>query len=926
MSKRTLVIGLGSSGSRMVDLLLRELRGIDGSLESFQHVHAIKIDTAKVSPKYVDGEQVRVVQMHEHIPTNSNHDWESYLSQGKYKAGDWLTRQTLTRLNNLDFSTGAGNYRPVGQFGMVMAAKSISKELSQVFQKLGLVNAVTEDGLNVFVLGFSGGGTCSGGLVTLLEALQLEIAKAAVNPARVFVLLSVPHKNFTPRDNDHRNFVPNTVGLLQSLNDARTLRSYGSLASTYEAGVLPTGNRASVYNENLQRLAHLVFCVQPANADDSSTASQSISDAVLANVLADSSTILERLVNGRDIQTFEINSFSTKRATYPRQEISEGLMATAMDQAMILWTGTPEASANVVGITQRTLESNDDGKHFGDVAGMIRIALDAEVQKFRLRLQSDQIRVGRASDYRIFVDSVSEVHNDFSNDLDIKSHDTTESTRAVIIELLSRLRETLNKHPKVGYSNLLRQSIVDIEKGLNEPDPTVTMNSVSTSEIEEVATDLSMQLNPVYRQSSYTSVAQRYLSQLIDELGDRAVEHLLNSGDYSLRFRSQLKRSLVELRNRLDNGSNYDDLVNLKIQDASVTMIVSQLQSWSKSANDVYSSLVRQLPNVFYVVDENTLSTLKENTTAPDHLREQLLSELIGHLSDPRRLGLTEVQKVVEKLTTDDTGVWRIKADSIAPASIDTGLLTRLGSASEQGVPCQGTKDTDNLLFLYADQLPTQNNAQIPSSALSVIELSIKTWIPMDNLDAFTTSHSWAEARKSIRDTTSDYDKHRTVYPSNQLGREELVKPGWPLLYAMVAPYNPGVPTSPSAVTLQADGDKPCLFDIASPKRRFIVDLGPHNSILDLDSVYSKVLTEDLETYAGTTQLVCERWRNYPKDLKSTNWLSGQSIAIRDHIDRVLDTLESQGVTDIKVDKTQYSLRKDSANIRSLSGVLLGHF
>ena len=143
----------------------------------------------------------------------------------------------------------------------------------------------------------------------------------------------------------------------------------------------------------------------------------------------------------------------------------------------------------------------------------------------------------------------------------------------------------------------------------------------------------------------------------------------------------------------------------------------------------------------------------------------------------------------------------------------------------------------------------------------------------------------------------------------------------------MVAPYNPGIPTSPSVVTLQkADAGKPCLVDIRSPLRRFSVDLGSHNSVLDLDAVYSKVLVEDLETYAGTTQLVCERWQNYPTELKSINWLSGQSIAIREHIDRVLDTLESQGVTDIKVDKTQYSLKKDSANIRQLSGVLLSHF
>ena len=927
MSRRSLVIGLGSSGSRMVDLLLRELRGIDGTLESFPHIHAIKIDTAKVVPSYVDGNQVRVIQLKDHIAVNSNHEWERYLSDGKYKAGDWLTRETIDRLRSLDFSTGAGNYRPCGQFGMVMAAKSISQQLSEVLTNLGLVTSATDSGLDVYVLGFSGGGTCSGGLVTLLEAIQLEIGKASMSPATVYVLLSIPHVNFTPRDNDHKNFVPNTVGLLQSLNDARALRSYGSLASVYEAGVLPTEDRLPVYNENQQRLAHLVLCVQPANADNPSTASQSVSDTVLAQVLANSATVLERLVNGGAMQTNEINSFSTKRATFPRQEIAEGLLATAMDRAMILWTGSPEASSNVVGITESILETNDDGKHFGDVAGMIRIALDSVVQRYRLRLQSDGIRIGRASDYRIFIDTVSEVNNEFSNDLEIKSHDTTESTAAVITELLSRLREALSKYPQVGYSNLLRQAIISIENSLNDPDPTVTVNSVSTSEIEEVATDLSMQLNPVYRQSSYTAVAQGYLSQLTDELGDRAVEYLLNSGDYSSRFRNQLKRSLVELRNRLDNGSTYDALVNRTVQDATVAMIVSQLQSWSNTANNVYASLVRQQPNVFYVVDENSLTTMRENTTATDLLKSTLLNNLISHLTEPKRFGLDELDEVVDEVIQAEMLHYRSKANLMAPPSIDSALLSRLDRASDQAVPCEGSSATDNLKFTYADQSPSQNIAQIPSNALSVMELSLRTWIPMDNLDAFTRAPSWANARRSIRDTTSSYDQHRTIYPSNQLGREDLLKPGWPLLYAMVTPYNPGIPTGPCVVTLQkADAGQPCLADIRSPLRRFKVDLGPHNSVLDLDAVYSKVLVEDLETYAGTTQLVCERWQNYPTEMKSINWLSGQSIAIREHIDRVLDTLEAQGVTDIKVDKTQYSLKKDSANIRQLSGVLLSHF
>jgi hypothetical protein len=925
MSQRTLVIGLGSSGSDMVDLLLRELRGIDGSLESFPYVHAIKIDTAKVSPKYVDGNQVRVIQMHEHIPENSNLTWEGYLTSNEYGSKDWLTQQTCQRLRDLDFSKGAGNYRPVGQFGMVMAAKSISEQLSNVISKLGLVTSVTTQELAVFVVGFSGGGTCSGGLVTLLEAIQHAVSETAMS-AKVYVLLSVPHVNFRPFMTNQSNFVPNTVGLLQSLNDARTLQSYGSLASTYGPGLLPAVRRSLVYNENFSRLAHLVSCIQPANADDPSTASQSVSDAVLAQILGSADVIGESLVN-QAVQSNQLNVFTTKRATYPRQEIAEGLLATALDQALVLWTGLPDATSNLVGITANVLKNNDDGKHFGDVGGILRIAMDSVVQEHRLRLQSDDIQVGRASDYRVFIDNVSLVISDFSNELQTRSHDTADPAVVVIEELIRRLRDSLQTYPKIGFANLLRQAISDIETALNDADPTVAMNSFSSTEIEEVATDLSMQLNPVYRQASYTAVAHSYLSQIVNELGDRAVEYILNIDGYSARFRTQLRRSLTDLRNRLNNGCTYDQLANKVVQEASVSMVVSQLQAWTTASNNVYSSLVRQQPNVFYVVDVNSLANMKENTTATDILKGTLLTNLISHLTEPKRFGLDEVDKVVDTIVQAEMLHYRGKANSTAPARIDDSLLSNLGLTNSLQVPCTPSQETNVRPFKYVNTPVGGDETLIPQSALSVIELTITTAIPLDNLTAFTQSHTWSEARKSIRDTSSLYDQHRTIYPSNQLGRSELLKPGWPLFYALVAPYNAGITVSPSVVSLQkADPAKPCLVDVRSPQRRFIVDLGPHNSVLDLDAVYSKVLTEDSEAYAGTTQLVCERWRNYPTELKSINWLAGQSTAIRDHIDRVLDMLESQGVTDIKVDKVQYSLQRDPTMIRRVSGVLLNHF
>lgn len=774
MSRRTLVIGLGSTGSEMVDTLLRELHAIDGSLDSFPHVHAVKIDTAKVSPRYVYCNQVHVIQLHEHIVPHSNLTWEGYLSRKQFMASDWLTLQSCSQLRDLDFSNGAVNNRHVGQFAIVMTARFITDQLLHVIRYLRLVTEVTSQELTIFVVGFSGGGTCSGGLVTLLEAVQHAVTSAN-ELAKVHVLLSIPHINFKPLTSDQRVFVPNTVGLLQTLTDARSLPSYGSLASTYQVGLLPNGTRSLVLNEKFNRLAHMVSIIQPANVTDTSSVTQSVVDAVMAQILGVSDVIGDALVN-QATQTNQLNIFTTKRATYPRQEIVEGLLATALDQALVLWTGSPGASANVVGIVDNILKVNDDGKHFGDIAGMIRIAVDSVVQDYRLRFQSDDIRIGRASDYQIFVYNVSAIIGDFSNALDLMSVDTTEPAKKVITELLCRLREAMMKYPEVGYSNLLRQSVIAIEQTMRHSDPTMTGNGISTSKIEEVATDLSMQLNPVYRQSSYTAVAYDYLSQVTDELGNRAIEHLLNLGDFSRRFRIQLKKSLSMLRNHLDNRLTYDSVGNLTLQDVTVGTIVSQLQSWSSLANNVYSSLVRQQPNVFNIVDEKSLLAMREDITATDLQKSTVLNQLLVNLTEPKRFGVDELNQVVEAIVHMNLPVYLDVAKSMMPQNVKTGILSNVGQTRAMEVPFSPTDQTTYLTFRFTNNPTRWNDVSIPTTAESVIELTFATDIPLDNLLAFTLSNTWADALKGIRGDSPDYDRYRTIYPSNQLGLSEAVK------------------------------------------------------------------------------------------------------------------------------------------------------
>lgn len=938
MNQRTLIIGLGTNGSLMVDQLLRELKGIHGDLKNFPHVMALKIDTAKVTEDYLDGEQVRHVQLGDYVAVNVS-EWRDYRNRGLYGVRDWLTSDTLEKLEGFNFSTGAGNYRPIGQFCMVMAARAIRQHIQTAIMHLQDVTTAVDPNLSVCVFGFAGGGTCSGGLVTLLEAIQLQILASPWNPvgtppnqpkARVRVYLSVPHRNFIPGAINDQYFISNTIGLLQSLEDARSLREYGALAATFTAKEVPENTRLLVGNAQYQRLAHAVFLVQPVSASDTQSAGQSISDAVLAQILAERDVIGEDLVDNFSPEEFKrVTLFSTTRATYPLQDIANGLTAKALTEALSLWTGKSSSVTDLSGVVNEVLHDVGDRKSYEDLAGIIRIGIDGYVDNARSELLNGSISIGSVANHRTFTANVGKELDNFVRVIDDASINVSVLTDRVMTDLLYRVDQSHGKFPAVGYVKILLGVISEIENCLDNPTPDIFVTSVSLAEIEEVATDFSMQLNPAYRQVSYRNVASKYLKRQVDNLGLIGVDRLIKTDGFLQRFRRQLKSTLSDVRHRVDNGSSIYQLETHQVQEASIQMVVESITNWCRRATELYESLAVTKSNVVYVVQQSTLDKLLVETVASQTLKSSVLQSFVKLLTDSDSFRLKELTNVVKTLTELENASSRGRASVHAPSVIDEKLVQGMDLASTMQVPVvgNGTAESTRNQYRFVRQITGQpDSTTLPPEALSVIVQQVLTAIPLDAIQAVTVTSAWKTALDKIRDPTAPFDQHRTIYPSNQLGRVQLQKAGWPLLFAMITPYNTSIPDMVILSLESRDGKDLILRDIETPTREFTTGLTDANTVLDVDAIYTLAFTEDKDTYIGTPQAVCDRWSQYPADLKANNWHFGQAAAIRNHIDAIFDNLEKRGVTAIKVNRETYPLIRDSANLRQLSGLLTKYF
>jgi hypothetical protein len=206
---KALVIGLGSTGTRICNQLAERLEWELGSLEAASFVKFLCIETD-------ESEKSRLQSRGDFLPISlSKEDYTRIISNpAQYSehllAGDWADIPTLRKLSSGAVTKGAGNIRMVGRLTFLhkdcydKVSRAVSKRVAQLSNDVDERSATQEQavgadgevrqiefspGTPVFVVGSLCGGTCSG----LASDFGLFLQAALPESFTTSAIFSLPH-------------------------------------------------------------------------------------------------------------------------------------------------------------------------------------------------------------------------------------------------------------------------------------------------------------------------------------------------------------------------------------------------------------------------------------------------------------------------------------------------------------------------------------------------------------------------------------------------------------------------------------------------------------------------------------------------------------------------------------------------------------
>lgn len=212
---KTLVIGLGSTGTRICDQLAERVKWEYGSLNRTPWIEVICIETDANEPTNELGDHCTRMNFtispddyRRYVERPENYDEEIRLSQ-------WIHRETLQHLPARQVKDGAGNIRMVGRLAFLhrpnfsdfyqRTESSLQRlrelEAAKAAEAFGKMpdgtdaNVEWADGgkLRVFVVGTACGGTCSGSIADIGFTLERIVGSQGTT----YCFLTLPHQRLT---------------------------------------------------------------------------------------------------------------------------------------------------------------------------------------------------------------------------------------------------------------------------------------------------------------------------------------------------------------------------------------------------------------------------------------------------------------------------------------------------------------------------------------------------------------------------------------------------------------------------------------------------------------------------------------------------------------------------------------------------------
>jgi Tubulin like len=364
---KTLVIGLGSTGTEILETLAERVDWEVGSLERAPWLQflAVETDVAKAS-RFNGKDDFKTLSIPAASWRDILHHPENY--DDSIALSSWADTETLNQLPAQSVSSGAGHIRMVGRLALlyppnyneiknaINARLSRLRSLTEADAKAALNTnntgspmdvqfAVNEGnaqtGIRVIVVGTLCGGTCSGSVSDIGILLRTVLQ----NEENAIAMLTLPHPDISiAQKPDAEVWKTNAYHALAELNqyhnhqDRERYRSIKYPDKAPGQPVLPSD--AMPYD--------LVYLLRPAStqAEDLDRLSQAIADRMFLNVFVPETDPMAYMVNAGPVhinkgQAFAFSTFGLSTIEYPLRRISEALKYRTLVYAVDQWKDRP---------------------------------------------------------------------------------------------------------------------------------------------------------------------------------------------------------------------------------------------------------------------------------------------------------------------------------------------------------------------------------------------------------------------------------------------------------------------------------------------------------------------------------------------------------------------------------------------------------
>ncbi|GGJ26101.1 tubulin-like doman-containing protein [Deinococcus roseus] len=362
---KTLVIGLGSTGTRILESLSERIDWEVGALKRAPWVQFLAIETdGSMKSRFNGSDDFRTLGIgpdaYRDIITNPQNYNESIALE------TWADIDTLRKLTAGAVDTGAGNIRMVGRLALLYPKNfhdikgAINQRLSRLrdltiadakralnehntgieTDLMFASNASTQgEGLRVIVVGTLVGGTCSG----TASDMGILLRSIMGNEEKSMAILTLPHPNYTITDESLAEIrKANAYHALVELNqyflyeDRERYRTIKHPDQMWGQEVLPPD--ATPYD--------LAYLVEPRNnrPEDETKLNQAVADRVFLNIFYPETDPMATTVDGGDTPAkrglaFSFATFGLSTVEYPVRRIIEACKLKVLTHALKQWKG-----------------------------------------------------------------------------------------------------------------------------------------------------------------------------------------------------------------------------------------------------------------------------------------------------------------------------------------------------------------------------------------------------------------------------------------------------------------------------------------------------------------------------------------------------------------------------------------------------------